>query len=184
MDTTNVNSGERSGLKRLLKHAVPFGVWIGCENHKLALCFKHLLLKFNDVFTADATLTALWKFFHYCPLAMSFIENAAEVFQEDSIVPVCPSVTRWTAHDRACKSICNGYKQYLSAISPHFVATILLLRDVFTVVQPLNLVLQKSIVVLCLADIPVYLNKSYSAFEKLKSCNVTRPYLPSQSFKK
>ena len=29
MDTSNVNSGDRSGLKRLLKHAVPLGVWIG-----------------------------------------------------------------------------------------------------------------------------------------------------------
>ena len=111
---------------------------------------------------------------------MSFIENAAEVFQEDSVIPVCPSVTKWTARNRACESICNGYKQYLAALSlcineqsepdtmgifeqlssPQFISTILLLQDVFTVVQPLNLVLQKSVVSLCLADIPVYLNKS------------------------
>ena len=92
-------------LKRLLKDAVPLGVWIGCGNHKLALRFKYLLPLFSEIFSADATLTALWKFFHYRPLAISFIENAAEVFQEDFVVPVCPSVTRWTAHDKARKSI-------------------------------------------------------------------------------
>ena len=48
---------------------------------------------------------------------MSFIEKAAEVFQEDSVVPVYPSITRWTAHNRACKSICNGSGQYLAALS-------------------------------------------------------------------
>ena len=115
VDTTNVNSGERSGLKRHLKHTVPPGVWIGCGNHKLPLCFKHLSPLFSKIFSADATLTALWKFFHYRPLGMGFIENAAEVFQEDSIVPVYPSATRWTAHDRACKIICDGYKQYLAS---------------------------------------------------------------------
>ena len=56
MDTTNVNSGEKSGMKRLLQHAV----WIGCGNYKVTLCF--------DVLPADATLLALWKFFHYRPL--------------------------------------------------------------------------------------------------------------------
>ena len=125
-----------------------------------------------------------------------FIENTAEVFQEDSVVPVCPSITRWTAHDRVCKSICNGYKQYLAALSvcvneqiepdamgifeqlssPQFISTILVLRDVFTVVQQLKLVLQKSVASLCLADIPVYLYKSYSSLEKLKSCKESRPH--------
>ena len=42
-DTTNINSGMQSGLIRLLKHAVPLGNWVGCGNHKVPLCFKHLL---------------------------------------------------------------------------------------------------------------------------------------------
>ena len=33
MDTTNVNSGEKTGLKRLLEHAIPLLKWIGCNNH-------------------------------------------------------------------------------------------------------------------------------------------------------
>lgn len=71
MDFTNVNSGKWSGLKCVLKHVVPLGVWIGCGKHKLVLCFKHLLPLFNETFAADAALIALWKFFHFRPLAMS-----------------------------------------------------------------------------------------------------------------
>ena len=188
MDTTNVNSGEKAGLKRLLKHAVPLGCWIGCGNHKIALCFKHLLGDFPVVFSADATLLCLWKFFHYRPLAVNFLKNAAEAYEEAQVTPVCPSVTRWTAHDRACKGICEGYSQILSALttcvnerkepdalgifvevsSKSFLATILMLRDVFAGIQPLNLVLQKAGESLCLADIPVYLDKTISSLEKLR----------------
>ena len=32
-DTTNVNSREKEGLKRLLQHVVPIAAWIGCGNH-------------------------------------------------------------------------------------------------------------------------------------------------------
>lgn len=37
----------------------------------------------------------------------------------------------------------------------------------FTEVQPLNLVLQKCVVSLCLADVPVYSNKSHTSLEKV-----------------
>ena len=68
--------------------------------------------------------------------------------------------------------------------SPQFISTILLLRIVFTVLQPLNLVLQKGVVSLCLADIPVYLNKSCTSLEKLKFCKESRPHFTFKKFKK
>ena len=93
--TTNVNSGDQGGLKRLLKHAVPLSVWIGCGNHKLALCFKHLLGAFPNVSDADSTLLAIWKFFHYRPVALNFLQDVAAAYLEHAITLVCPSVTRW-----------------------------------------------------------------------------------------
>ena len=36
MDTTNVNSGAKIGLKRHLEHKVLLLKWIGCNNHKFA----------------------------------------------------------------------------------------------------------------------------------------------------
>ena len=58
MDSTCISSGKQYGLKRLLKHAVPFDNCVGCGNHKVALCFKHLLNDFPDVLSADALLLA------------------------------------------------------------------------------------------------------------------------------
>ena len=132
-----------------------------CGNHKVALCFKHLLQVCPDILAADATLLALWKFFHYWLLATNFVKNAAEMYDKKQVTPICSSVTKWTTHDQAYKNICNGFTQIVSALatcvnerkepdalgifveitSPKFLATILILRDIFARVQPLNLTL-------------------------------------------
>ena len=103
------------------------------------------------------------------------MKNAEDAYEECNVTPVSPSVARWTAPDKACKSLCDGYKQMLSTLSTcvnerkepdalgifqeisskRFLATILMLCDVFAAIQPLNLVLQKAGGSLCLADIPV-----------------------------
>ena len=54
MDSTNVNSGAQNSLRRHLEHSVPMLRWIGCNNHKLALCFKHLIPQFPTIFETDA----------------------------------------------------------------------------------------------------------------------------------
>ena len=94
MVITNVNDGEQSGLKRLLKHVLPLGNWEVCDSHKMALYFKHLLKDFPGVFSADTTLLALWRLFHHRPLAINFLSNSAEVYEECHVIPVCLSVTR------------------------------------------------------------------------------------------
>ena len=61
MDITNVNSGAKNGLKRHLEHKVPLLKWIGCNNHKLALTFKHLIPSFQCVAEMDIFLLNLYK---------------------------------------------------------------------------------------------------------------------------
>ena len=99
-------------------------------------------------------------------------------------------------HDQACKNLC---KQIVSALAtcgnlrkepdacgifvaitcPKFLATILMLCGIFAGVQPLNLALQKSSELLVLADIPLYLDKTMSFLEKLKSTS-KRPFSKKQ----
>ena len=43
MNTPNINSVQKNGLKRHLECKVPLLKWIGCNNHKEALTFKHLI---------------------------------------------------------------------------------------------------------------------------------------------
>ena len=93
MDTTNVNSGERNGLKPHLEHIVPMLRWIGCINHKLALCFKHLIPKFPSINDTDAFSLNLWKFFKCRPLAKNFLEESTSMYGQDPVSAVCPCET-------------------------------------------------------------------------------------------
>ena len=199
MDTTNVNSGKKGGLKRYLANEVPLLNWVGCGNHKLALCFKHLLPKYPTVFATDAFLEALWKFFKYRPLAMNLLDQSANIYGEKVVVPVCPSVTRWTAHERACLSVVRGYRQFVSSLvvcynerrepealgllmqlcKPDIVATILMLLEVFKSTGPLNLILQKGDGSLCLAEIPALLEIS---IHQLSTSKDDRKWLKEDTF--
>ena len=95
MDTTNINSGEKNGLKRYLERKVPLLKWIGCNNHKLALTFKHLLLSFQCVAEIDIFLLNLWKYLKYHLLAMNILGNTSEMYGDSPTVPICPSVIQW-----------------------------------------------------------------------------------------
>ena len=69
-----------------MQHEVPLLVWIGCGNHRLALCFfKHLMGEYKNINNTDTTLLAL---------ALNFLKEAANAYEEHVITPVCPSVTR------------------------------------------------------------------------------------------
>ena len=50
MNSINVNSGVENGLKCHLKHSIPMLWCIGCNNHKLALHFKHVIAQFPTIF--------------------------------------------------------------------------------------------------------------------------------------
>ena len=99
----------RLRLKHLLHHEVPLLVWVGCRNHKLALCLKHLMVEYTNINNAGATVLAFWKYFYYCPLALN-LKESTDGFEQHVIMPVCPSVTRWTAHGGACEAVYDGYQ--------------------------------------------------------------------------
>ena len=179
MDTTNVNSGERDGLKQYLKNTIPHLILVGCGNHKLTLCFMHLLNQFPSVLETDVFLESLWKFFKYRPLAKNLLEESADLYDENVVVPVAPCVTRWTANEHACKSVIKDYCQFISLLTtcynerqepealglpvhsckPMIVATILMLIAVFDCTSPLGFLLQKGNGTLCLADVPTYVER-------------------------
>ena len=164
MDTTNINSGEKGDLKCYLENKVLDLHWIGCNNPKLALCFKHLIPQFLCTGKADVLLLNLWQYFKYQPLAMSILENLADIYSDDTDVPVFPSVTCWTAHKRNCLRFFKGYRPFLHALtvcynerreaeglglfiqatSQQTIATILMLLEVFNCIKALLLTCQRS----------------------------------------
>ena len=48
---------------------------------------------------------------------MSFLENSADTYADDPVVPVCPSVTHWTALERTCLTFFKGFRNFLHALT-------------------------------------------------------------------
>ena len=47
-------------------------------------------------------------------------EFAPRMLRNSSVVPVCPSTTRWTAHNRACMVV---FKNFQASYEPYLLAT-------------------------------------------------------------
>ena len=94
------------------------------------------------------------------------------MYGQDPVTAMCPRETRWTSHERACKAIYKGYKQFLDAlavcynerkesevlglfilaVTPEIIATVLMLLEVFNCIRPLIPFLQKGQDSLCLSQ--------------------------------
>ena len=120
MDTANVNSDKKNGLKRHLEHKVPLLKWIGCNSLKIALTFKHLKPSFQCIAGIDIFLLNLWKYFKYCPLVMNILENTSEMYGGSPTVPICPSVTQWQGHERTCETFHLHFDNFLYALSTSY----------------------------------------------------------------
>ena len=93
---------------------------------------------------------------------MNILGNTSEMYGDSPTVPICPSVTRWQAHKRACETFHLHFENFLDALSTSYVkqkeaealglfiegsscqtiATNLMLLDVFKSIKPLALFFQ------------------------------------------
>ena len=48
---------------------------------------------------------------------MSFLENSADIYGDDPVVPVYINVTRWAAHEWVCLTFFKGYRPLLHALN-------------------------------------------------------------------
>ena len=65
MDRTNAISSERKGLQRRIRHTSPHSIYINCNNHRLALCLKHMIPRYHTLIKLDGMLLSIWKLFNY-----------------------------------------------------------------------------------------------------------------------
>ena len=95
---------------------------------------------------------------------MNILGNTSEMYGDSPTVPICPSVTRWQAHKRACETFHLHFENFLDALSTSYatrkeaealglfiqgsscqtIATNLMLLDVFKSIKQLILLFKMS----------------------------------------
>jgi len=143
-DGYNTMSGTQRGVQRLFRHESVYSLYINCRNHKLALCFKHLMKSYEILRETDACLVSFAKLFEYSDLKDAILRNVQECKGEKVLEPIKPSVTRWLSHKDCCIRIFERYESYIDALDqifaktrdPHVlgVHTILLKPDIVTLI--------------------------------------------------
>ena len=75
MDGCSTMSGEHNGLKKLLDDTCSHNVYIHCRNHRLALCFAHLIPKYEEFFEFDGLLLNLYLIFKHSSVKQSIFQE-------------------------------------------------------------------------------------------------------------
>ena len=119
---------------------------------------------------------------------MNILGNTSEMYGDSPTVPICPSVTRWQAHKRACETFHLHFENFLDALSTSYakrkeaealglfiqgsscqtIATNLMLLDVFKSIKPLILFFQTSKGACSVSDANTYYELCLQRLNELK----------------
>ena len=96
MDGCSTMAGDQNGVK------VHFGKSTShSRNHRLALCFAHLIPKFDEFKGFDSLLLNLYQLLMNSSVKQSIFEEVQAAYGLQSLKLVKAAVTRWLSHGKA-----------------------------------------------------------------------------------
>ena len=120
LDGTNSMSSERCGLQRLIRHSSLHSQYINCRNHRLALCFVHLLKEFPHLMACDAMLLSVWKMFKYSTIKNEVFADMQRVYELTPLIVLIACTTWWLTHGEACWRIISRFEPLID-LSMHWI---------------------------------------------------------------
>ena len=115
-DGTNATSGEKNEVQRRYHNCAPYSIYVNCCCHRLALCFKHLMVQFPWLQTIDTLLLGLWKTFHYSSLNRHIFTTLQEAYGSKALQLVKAAVTCWLSHGAACRRCRERYVELVESL--------------------------------------------------------------------
>ena len=103
MDGCSTMAGEHAGVKQLLAAATYHFVYIHCQNHRLALCFAHLIPKFPDFENFDSLLLNLYLLMKKGSVKQSIFKEIQQAYKLPSLKLIKAAVMHWLSHGQAGK---------------------------------------------------------------------------------
>eukprot|EP00111_Clytia_hemisphaerica_P019691 TCONS_00058113-protein len=164
MDGCTVMSGEHNGLKALLGNITPHFIYIHCRNHRLALCFAHLIPEFKEFENFDGLLLNLYLLLKKSTVKQSIFDEVQKAYNLTSLKLIKAAVTRWLSHGQAGQRVLDLYEALIAAldeiflrkhepavrglrddlIKPTTIATLCILTDVIMMTNTMQKFLQSS----------------------------------------
>ena len=177
MDGCSTMSGKHNRVRALFEDATPHFAYIHCRNHRLALCFAHLLPQFEDFKKFDGLLLNLYLLLKHSSIKQSIFEKVQNAYELRALKLVKAAVTRWLSHGKAVQRVLDRYEALVASldaiylrkqepavrglrdelIQPNVIATMCFLADVLQSTNTLQRILQRAR--LNFLQIPIEVNK-------------------------
>ena len=184
MDGCSTMAGEHNGVKSHLEKATSHFHYIHCRNHRLALCFAHLIPRYNDFQKFDSLLLNLFLLLKNSSVKQSIFNEVQNAYGLQSLKLIKAAVTRWLSHGKAAERVLDRFESLVAAldeiylrkhepavrgvrddlVEPKNIAMLCFLADVLKSTNALQTTLQGSR--LNFLDIPPAVDKLIAALKK------------------
>ena len=102
-------SGKKNGVQARIKKHAPHAIFIHCHCHMLQLASVQAAKNTTRIKHVYATLTSLWKYFHFSPKRAESLKEIQHVLELPEMKVVKASDTRWLAHERCVRAVKANY---------------------------------------------------------------------------
>ena len=121
MDGCSTMAGEHAGVKELLAAATFHFVYIHCRNHRLALCFAHLIPQFSEFENFDSVLLSLYLLLKNSSVKQLIFEEVQQAYDLPSLKLIKAAVTRWLSHGKAGKRVLDRLETLVASLDQIYI---------------------------------------------------------------
>ena len=116
MDGKNAISREGKGLERRIRHTAPHSIYINCNNHRLALCLKHMIPRYQIIVKLGGMRLSIWKLLHYSSIKQTIFEQVQAMAEVQPIKIIKACTTRGLTHGEAISRVISRFETILGAL--------------------------------------------------------------------
>ena len=196
MDGCSTMLGEYKGVRVHFQKNCSHHSSIHCRNHRLALCFSHLVPWYKPFEKFDGLLLNLYLLLKHSSVKTTIFDEIQQSYNLQSLKLIKAGVTRWLSHGKASQRVLDRYEPLVEALAamyerkkepavqgvmqqltaPETVATLCFLADVLQCTNSLQVFLQNAHLIFL--DLP---GKVKVVIDKLESIR-SDPCQPNSNF--
>ena len=198
MDGCSTMSGVHEGVQAHFKRKCGHNIYCHCRNHRLALCFAHLIPQYPQFKAYDALLLNLFLLFKHSAVKTVIFEEVQTIYGLKSLKLIKAAVTRWLSHGKASERVLERFESLVDALNtiyeknkepsvlgvrdslvkPEMIATLCFLTDVILLTNKLQVFLQGAR--LNFVELPAQVNQLIADLREKLRC----PEAPGSYFSK
>lgn len=91
-------------------------VYIDCRNHRLAICFTHLVPKYKDFVRLNSLLLNLFLLLKISTVKSAMLDKVQTAYGITSLKLIKTVMARWLSHRKAVKSVLDHYESLVEAL--------------------------------------------------------------------